>query len=270
MSVAPCEPWVTGEEVADCCESFAGGTDPEAIALLEPYAEAATDILYGLSGGAFKGECGPITVRPCNSDCSCFSILDAGWAWDRLASRWYNGQRTCGCRCTSEIHLSGWPREILEVRIDGVALGGDEYRLDDGFRLVRMRDPADPSRRVLWPGCQILDLDDTEEGTFAIDYTYGVDPPQAAKDAAVALACQLFGACNPASGRCTLPRGVTALARAGVTINLDAIGKALADGATGILAIDVFLARYGDGAGQPTVWSPDIDPYPRRVGTLGT
>lgn len=273
MSV--CTPWVTADDIADCCPSFDGGTDTSA---LEAFAPFVSDVLFKLTGSVYAGECGPITVRPQgNGECSCFTSIVSGWSWDRLSNRWAYGSRSCGCRPVSEVLLAGWPREITEVRIDGVPLTPPEYRLD-GFKLVRMRDPAEPDVRLLWPGCQIHDLDDTEEGTFAVDYTYGLDPPDGAAAAAGALACQLWAACNPdgaGEGECELPSNVRQVARAGLTIEFgQLVGETLRAAATGIAAIDLFLAAYGtemgDDGSQPSVWSPDIDPYPRRVGQLGT
>lgn len=267
-----CTPWVTADDIADCCPGFTGGTDTSELEAFGPF---VSDILYELTGGQYSGECGPITVRPQgNGECSCFTSIVSGWSWDRLSNRWAFGTRACGCRPVSEVLLAGWPREVTEVRIDGVALSSTEYRLD-GFKLVRMRDPADPDVRLLWPGCQIMDLDDTEEGTFAVDYTYGLDPPDGAVAAAAALACQLWMACHSdevgAEGECELPSNVRQVARAGLTVDFGRlVASAIKTGDTGIAAIDLFLAAHGaDHEGQPSVWSPDIDPYPRRVGPYG-
>lgn len=267
---APCEPWVTADQVADCCSAFTGGTDT---AELEDYAEVAGEVMHELSGGVYTGECGPITVRPCADACGCWALVASrgvsGWGWDPAAGRWQCGGRSCGCSPLSEIQLAGHVREIDEVRIDGVALDPSEYRLDPHGRLVRMRDPTEPNVRLTWPGCQILDLDDTEEGTFAIDYTYGLDPPQSARDAAAQLACQLWAACNN-SGRCKLPQGTRQLVRGGLTVQIGGlIADSLRTGATGILAIDAFIAAHAS-KGTPSVWSPDLPPYPRRVGELPT
>lgn len=262
-----CQTWVSADDVADACDSFTGGTLTEP---LEVWAVVATEVLFEMSGRVYTGECGPITVRPCADACGCWAIAAnrgiAGWLWDPSAGRWACEGRSCGCSPLSEVWLAGNPREIAEVRLDGVALDPSEYRLDPRGRLVRLRDVSEPNTRLTWPGCQILDLDDSEEGTFAIDYTYGLDPPQSGIEAAKALACQLWSAANN-SGRCKLPANVKQVVRSGMTLQIGGmIAESLKQGATGILAIDSFVAAHGADGDVPGVWSPDIAPYPRRVG----
>lgn len=267
-TLGPCEQWVTAEDVADYCGStYAGGSDTSP---LERFAAVASSTFFHLSGRAYTGECGPIVVRPCADGCGCWSAAAAryasGWAWDPTLGRWGCGGRYCGCSPTSEVHLAGYPRSIIEVKIDGLALTADEYRLDPRGKLVRMRDPNEPATRLLWPGCQIIDLDDTEEGTFSVEYTYGLDPPQAGKDAAAALACQLYLARNN-DGRCKLPQNTKALVRGGLTVQVGGmIADSLRKGTTGILAIDTFIAAHGGDGDEPSVWSPDLPPSPRQVG----
>jgi hypothetical protein len=70
----PCTPWVTGDEVADCCsvESSSG-------ALFDMAAEQASQLLFELSGRLFPGECGPKVVRPPCHGCSCgYQVLSRG------------------------------------------------------------------------------------------------------------------------------------------------------------------------------------------------
>jgi hypothetical protein len=265
--IGPCELWVTPEDVADECGSqFTGGSDTM---VLLKYAAVASDVLFQLSGGAYAGECFALGVRPCSDACGCWTIAlnrgASGWAWDPTAGRWQCGGRSCGCSPLSEVQLHADARRVIEVRIDGVALADDEYRLDPGGRLVRMRDAAEPGRRLLWPSCQIIDLPDTEEGTFAIDYTYGVDPPQSGRDAAAALACQLWLASNN-DGRCKLPANTRRAVRGGLTVEIGTlIAESLRAGATGILAVDAFIAAHGGMGGGATVWSPDLTPPHRSV-----
>lgn len=262
-----CQAWISADDVADACEAFTGGTDTEP---LEQWAVVATEVLFEASGRIYTGECGPITVRPCADACGCWAVVANrgvdGWGWDPRAGQWACEGRSCGCSPVSEIMLAGRPREVTEVLIDGLAIDPSEYRLDNGGRLVRLRDPLEPNLRLTWPGCQIIDLDDSEEGTFAISYTYGLDPPQSGRLAAAALACQLWAAANN-SGRCKLPNNTKVLVRGGVTIGIGTlIAQSLLKGETGILAIDAFIAAHGEDGDVPGVWSPDLPPYPRRVG----
>lgn len=273
-TTGPCEPWVSADDVAEYCGSqFSGGSDTSE---LEPYAAIASDVLFQISGG-FTGECGPIVVRPCADSCGCWGKVLARVGTSPTSTivwgsgYWNCGGRSCGCSPLSEVRLTGHPREIIEVKIDGTVLDPGDYRLDTQGRLVRVRDTADPDSALVWPGCQILDLPDTEAGTFSVEYTYGLDPPDAGREAAKALACQMYLARNN-NGRCKLPQNTQSVIRGGLTIQLGGlVADSLKRGATGILAIDAFVAAYVrlDARGNPveesTVWSPDIEAYPRRM-----
>lgn len=261
----PCSAWTTRAAVASCCEGFLDDTTDAQDAAIR----AATEILYEASGGRYPGECGPVTVRPCNQGCSCWGPWSdgLGFTWDPTRARWACGGKACGCSPTSDVVLAGVPiREITEVLIDGVPLDEDEYALMEPNRLVRLRDVTEPRRRLVWPGCQTMDLPETEEGTFAITYTYGADPPQAGRTAAMALACEIWRACPTGSGECALPANVSQVVREGLTIESVAfVAEAIKTGRTGIAAIDSFIGLFGaDGERwRSSVWSPDLD-YPRR------
>ena len=172
--------------------------------------------------------------------------------------------------------LSGYPvREILEVKIDGVVIDPSTYRLDGWRWLVRMRDIAEPETEVFWPSCQILDLPDTEAGTFAITYRYGQDPPLAGQHAAAALACEFYKACDGGgAGDCEIPSTAVRVTRQGVTIDkTDAIDwflerRGVRGWKTGILLVDAFLNAVNPGVmrRRPITWSPDAQRYAKQVG----
>lgn len=261
----PCSAWTSRAAVAACCEGFADSdTDLQDAAI-----RSATEILFEVSNRLYAGDCGPVTVRPCNQGCGCWntwSYVGMDYSWDPLRSRWACDTHVCGCAPTSEVVLAGVPiREIVEVLIDGVALDADEYALIEPNRLVRMRDITTPNRRAVWPGCQIMDLPETEEGTFAITYTHGQDPPQAGRSAAAALACEIWRACPGGVGECSLPDNVTRVVREGITIETTPIvAAALKSGTTGVAAIDAFVGLFsGESGMRSSVWSPDLD-YPQR------
>jgi hypothetical protein len=161
--------------------------------------------------------------------------------------------------------LPGYPvTQITEVKIDGVVQSADTYRVDEWRWLTRMRDPADPGVPLFWPSCQILDLDDTESGTFSVSYMSGVAPPLAGKAAATALACELLPGVD-----CKLPSGAVQIVRQGLTINrLQPLATMLLEGMTGIVTIDAFMAAYNPGKlrRRPAIWSPDGPTYARPVG----
>jgi len=261
----PCSAWTTRAAVASCCPGFADATTDEQDAAIR----AATEILYAVSNGLYPGECGPVTVRPCNQGCGCWGPWSDGlsFSWDPTRARWACETHVCGCSPTSEVVLAGVPiREITEVLIDGVPLADDEYGIIEPNRLVRLRDITAPKVRNVWPGCQVIDLPETEEGTFAVSYTYGADPPQAGRTAAAYLACQIWHGCGTGGGECALPENVTRTIREGITIeSADLAAAALKLGTTGVMGIDAFVAAFvEEGAvGRSSVWSPDLD-YPVR------
>ena len=171
-----------------------------------------------------------------------------------------NGRTSCHCTCVPEVELGRYDVQgIAQVKIDGEVIAPSAYRLDNRWKLVRMDG-------LNWPSCRNIAAEDDEAGTFAVSYWYGEEPSELATSAAASLACQLYAACNN-SGRCKLPERTRQVARAGLVIEIGSlIAESLKAGATGILAIDTFIATYGGGGGGASVWSPDLAPAPRKVG----
>lgn len=260
MSIAP---WVTADEVAACCVGIDAGSNAE---VFDEPAQAATDVLYKLSGGLFPGPVETV-VRPHQGVCGWWSrwtppVWFDGWGW------WVGRRRYGVCTNLSLVTLAGIPvREVTEVKIDGVVIDPSEYRLDYNRDLVRLRDPAEPNTIRRWPCCQILDLPDTEPGTWSIAYTWGADPPQDAKNAAVELACEIAKACA-SDDECQLPSNVTKVTRAGITIDRNLLAVALAAGVLGLPMSDLFLSTYNPNKieRRSALWSPDVPQYPYRPG----
>lgn len=285
--LGPCSPWISGEDVlTHAGGAIAADTPPY---LIDEFAYEAGAALFEISGRRFTGRCGPITVRPCRNNCACWAPASLGlgpWYWTSYpwgvgAWGWWNelGDRK-GCQPLSRVRLAGNPiREIVEVKIDGEVLdpldenGNPNYRLDLWRDLVRMGDPGGPPgegdgryQPRSWPGCQNLDLDDTEQGTFSITYYRGVDPPQLGRDAAAQLAVQLYLSSNGSA--CQLPAGTTQVTRQGVTVERGLLANWFdPTKATGIPALDLFLRAYFNiKAQRPSlVFSPDLQQYPVRM-----
>lgn len=271
--LGPCSVWITGDDVAACCSTSVGSDT----ALLDLVAAEASMAMWELSGRQFTGLC-ERTVRPCRDTCGCFgqsaSLGMGPWYWSTVyyggsAGSWRNEcGDTCGCSPLSKVRLSGYPVvDITEVKIDGAVVDPAGYRLDKWRYLIRLSDPGPPVVARAWPGCQDLSLDDTQAGTFSVSYEYGVDPPQLGKDAAAALACQLWLACNGAD--CKLPTGTTRVTRQGITVERGLlINWFNPQQSTGIVAIDLFLAAYWRNRAwrRPAVWSPDVQQFARKVG----
>lgn len=259
--LGPCSSWIDGDDVAACCTSSVG-SDP---GLFDTVAVEASMLMFELSGRQFSGLC-ERTVRPCRQSCGCFAGLSGNWSWETAAWRNECGD-TCGCGATSFIRLAGYPvREVSEVKIDGVVLDPSEYRLIGRRKLLRTSDPGPPVVRRRWPSCQDLTLDDDQPGTHSVTYSYGAEPPQSGRDAAAALACQLYAACD-SGATCQLPNKVTTIVRQGITMErIVPLASLLRSGATGIPSLDAFIAAYNPKGmrRRPAVFSPDLAPYPKE------
>lgn len=247
----PCTPWITGDDVADCCN-----VETSSPALFDVVAEQASDLLFNLSGRIYAGECGPRTVRPSCDSCYCgYQVLSRGyvigpWDWGYPLALCDSCLVSCA---PSTIKLAGDPiREVSEVKIDGDVVPDDEYALVNGRFLQRLWDER-------WPIAQDLTLPDTEDHTFSITYTYGQDPPALGRAAAAQLACEIYKECN--GDGCALPKGTTRLTRQGVTIDkLAFTAWTFREGrwATGLPLVDAFLSGANPAGLQrrPVVWAP--------------
>lgn len=260
----PCTPWITGDDVADCCnvETTSG-------ALFDQVAQDASDLLFEISGRLYAGECGPRTVRPACDSCFCgYQVLSRGY----VIGPWDYGYPlmlcdSCLIACSpSLIKLAGVPvREVTEVLIDGDVVDPTTYRVFNDRYLQRLDNGH-------WPTSQNLTLADTEDGTFSITYTYGADPPALGVAAAASIACEMFKACdNATSGACVLPTGVTRITRQGITIDRLAFtswGFREGRWATGLPLVDAFLATVNPAGLQrrPVFWSPGKRQYAQSWG----
>jgi hypothetical protein len=255
--MGPCEPWPANFTCDITCES------PSATGSA---LQTATEILWALSGRQF-GPC-EVTLRPCRKNCTdqvFWGNQFLPWSGSYpqpalIGGGWFNlvcGSCTGDCACTSlsEVVLPQVVNEILEVKIDGVVLGDDEYRVDNGNVLVRL--DAD------WPWCQELNLPDTEEGTWSVTAEYGLPVPEAGKWAVGELACELLQAMR--GDECRLPANVSAMTRQGVSFTFTDLLK---DGKVGLYLSDFFLQSVNPAglSSRPRVYSVDHPPA-RRVGT---
>lgn len=267
----PCTPWIDCADISAQCDT----TD---LALLDGIVSAASEVLFELSGRQFAGRCQQ-TVRPIADECGCwgtslfpglspgapqFPVGAGGWGWWQGIWNWAG----CGCQPLSRALLAGYPVTVIdEVKIDGVILATSEYRLDEYRWLTRMADANGDAQ--YWPGCQRLDLDDTEENTWSATYTYGVAPPQAGKYAAMQLACEMYS--SLVGGDCKLPAGTIQVTRAGITTQKAPFlswGQMNGRWATGLPLVDAFLSSSNPKAlkRRPVFYGPGAPKYARRVG----
>lgn len=240
-----CTPWATFADLCAPCNGYE--LDP---VLLEDALQAASDVLWNLTGRRWSGECSEV-VRPCRRECG--------------------GRDGCGCGGLSEFRLPGYPvTSIDQVKVDGALVDPAEYRLDNRRVLVGLR-RADGTLRV-WPSCQRLDLDDTEERTWSVAYTFGDDPPRGGVRSASILGCEVAKACDPAAfgkAECRLPKRVTTITRQGVSLAiLDPLTVFSEQGLTGLPEVDLWISsvRHGDGRRRATVRDPATPRAVRRTG----
>lgn len=260
--MSTCAPWATIADVCAPCDEY--DFDP---ALLELGLQIASDHLYNATRQRWPGICTD-TIRPCG--------LGSSTRWSNPSYRQSNAHlfgwcgchsaRSCGCRGLSEIRLPRFPVvSVDEVKIDGAVVDPALYR-PDGRWLVWVGD--EPRS---WPCCQRLDLEDTEEETYSISYTYGTDPPPGGVNAAAILGCQIALACQGASA-CRLPKRVQTITRQGVTMTILDPLTLFADGLTGIPEVDMWVSGtlLGDRRRRARVRVPGQTPNVRRTGTSGS
>lgn len=211
--------------------------------------QAATDILYAATGRRWRGECD----RSVTLETTC----PGGWGDARRITLGHG--RPIGRGPTWRLELPDYPvREVTaaaEYR-DGpaeapTALTSGEYRLVNGKWLERLVDGL----RVAWVGYDL-----------ALDYTYGMDPPDGGVRAAVEYATQLLLAGTEA---CKLPDRVVQIVRQNVSYTFADPEDYLAKGRTGVPSVDAWIAAVNP-AGlkqRPRVWSPDTQRTTARYGT---
>lgn len=277
VNVGACSPWATTDDI---CEPCNGDTfDP---ILLNDCLQAASDILFDLSGRQFAGQCQD-TVRPTAQE---FSPdhgrpIAGGYQGDWYTGQYWGGQFSpwgfCGCNRTErsgcntipEITLGVYPlTRIVQVLVDGVALPADQYRIDDNRFLVRLADSEGNPQG--WPCCQSMTEPTSAVGTWAVTVAYGTPPPVLGKLAAAELACQLSLAIKPSQGgECQLPQRVIQITSQGLSKVVSDPLTLIKDGFQGLPISDRFI-RSVNPAGIPrrsTVLSPDIGRRTRRAGT---
>lgn len=262
IRTTPCQ-WEA--DTAACCPTWGDLTlDQQQFAL-----DVATEILWRATGRRF-GLC-EITVRPCRQPCAGTAgpawptsvpaggafrpVLDGG-TWLNIACGQCGDDCHCGSLC--EITLPGPVDSIVQVKLDGEVLDPSDYLVTDHRKLVRAGGEC-------WPTCQDLTLPDDEPGTLSVTYLQGIPVPPGGRAAAAELACELGKACAGASG-CRLPRRVQSITREGVSMSFLDSMDFLADGLTGLYAVDLWIRAVNPhGLAQGArVYSPDRRP-PRTI-----
>lgn len=228
-----CESFATIEDLtAVVCE---GDLDEVGDEEIQAALDAGADELVRLSGFRFYGRC-ERTERPCTESC-----------W---------GYACCCCRLDS-IRLEQPVLTIDSVKIDGVTLDPSEYALfDDGTGPALVRVSTDGTRPPQWPGCQRLDRAATEDLTFEIVYTVGVEGSLVEKNANIEIALGILAA-EPGRSINLVP-GATTFSGGGVVFTIDTSDEAQTVSAPSVRR---FLARWNP-YGQmmaSMAYSPELD-----------
>lgn len=257
----PCEPW----PVRWPCD-----VSTETPTATGQAVDFATEVVWGLSGRQF-GFC-EVTLRPCRRECVDNFFFDReffpgtqGYVQPALiGGEWFNivcggCPGTCSCTTLSEVLLPNVVNSIVEVKVDGVVMPTGSYRVDNDRLLVR-------TDGGVWPLCNDLNEDDTQEGTWSVTAVYGREIPEGGRWAVGELACELLKAFKGED--CRLPRNVTQLARQGVTISYPDMNDLFNRGRTGLYLVDLFLATWNPNGLKNKSRTYSIDrPRARRTDT---
>lgn len=210
----PCSPWATAADLCPPYSDLDGIVDD-----LGHYFDMATEILFDLTDGVYPGVC-EYEVRPPGT-CSC--------------------PRTCRCGWVSEIVLPAYPVvEVTEVKVDGEVVPADRYRVDNRSSLVLMPQAGDQLRA--WPRTQRLDRPTTEDGTWSVTFSAGVEPPAGGVHACAVLAAELAMSCHPdLRDRCQLPRNTITASSKGRTVAMVDPAQLAERGETGLPLVDMWV-----------------------------
>ena len=283
----PCSPWINGSDVAALLSiqqavasinntaakanpPLPGLSDEQVQSMCAEAAEAASEVLYSLSGRQFTGNCGPVTIRPVarpeNADTRAWVFAGGGWGYGWGASFIGNLGAPPVMALYAEdmppyIELYDFPvTEILEVKINGTVIPPEEYELREFKWLIRkLPTPGyQATERWGWPTSQIQYLPDTQQATFSVTYKFGQDPGVMGRMAAKALAENIL---KPLLGDANAyPERVTTLTRQGVTAQIASVIDIMKSGGTGIRTVDQWLIAVNPLKlrKRPVVSTPDI------------
>lgn len=273
----PCFPWTT----ADAVRGAVTGIDPNAD--LTEWIEAASQVLYALTGRQYKGLC-RATIRPGHKSCSCGGLCSAhafGWPFVggfgpyglgggyfgpyglNMLYRGQEGPQNI-LLCASEIDLGHEARSVESVKIDGTEIDPTTWRLDPLGKLVRELDSA--GNQLVWPCCSRVASPSGSVGTFEVRYVYGVDPPTDVVLAANVLAGEFWLGSNPGTAaQCRLPKFAQTLTRQGLTSTfITDITVILSKGFTGVSLVDQVIVAHNPDHLKRRARVLNIDVMPNR------
>lgn len=225
MTILACQQLADVAEVlaAEECELDASDSD-----LISDALDAASDVMFVLSGGLAAGVCTE-TRRPVRTGACSPSGFDM-----------YG---------VEVVPLPIDLKSVDLVVIDGVALAVGDFGLLDGHLLYR----KDGTR--FWPASNDLSLDVTETGTWYVRYQRGWTPDWFLRAATVQAALALIEDEGRHPGYL---RGLVSANVQGASVQLDQAAGSIAQ--RGLPLVEKWLATYAAyGAAQVGVWTPDSD-----------
>lgn len=199
--------------------------------------DAATDIVYVLTGGTYTGICTAVK-RPVRK-ARCFDDVDAGYI-----SNWSQrfGQDV--------IPLPDSLVSVDMVTIDGLILAADDYGLIDGRFLARTDGRSWPSTNHLW-----ADVNDSDERTFEVTFTFGTRPDWLAIAATSEVAAQLID--DDQTGRAAHLAGITSASVQGAQITIDKAAAAVAS--RGLPQVTRLIGVFASNPYPSGVWVPNFE-----------
>lgn len=268
----PCTPWTPTWPRGDCGSIL---LETDAMAVTGVAVQAASEILYHLTAQRF-GLC-EVKLRPCRQSCWPSFPWSSWWQWGGTGGSypqpyWWNGtwynlacgscpDNSCSCVALDETILPGPVNSIVEVKLDGVTLEeGVDYRVDDYRKLVRL--PGG----TLWPFCQDMNLEDTEDGTWSVTASYGEPVPAMGSLAVGELALEIvkYLLCM----ECQLPQGVVDISRQGISMTITNIADLFKTGFINLRMCDLFIKVANPNGLKARVAIYDLDgPDFRATGT---
>lgn len=228
-----CSAFVDEESVRDSpCACPFEDADP-----IQDWIDMASDTLYYLSDGYFTGTCTRI-VRPVTGVADCLPLTVGPWA-------------VC-CDDGPKLMLRTPNATVGWVKIDGVTLDPSEYALVDGSWLIR--------RSGSWPTRNDIRLPDTEVGTWSMEVSWGTLPDLVTSQAAIELVCEFAKGAGVGASE-VFPPGVVAANVQGVSVSIEDVAQAVAEGRELLPKVARFLSMYGERGQSAHVFTPENEAY---------
>lgn len=219
-----CVPWFTADDICGT------GDTTQAQLLAASAVLVATRWINDATGGRWSGPCTAFVRPPTGTNTGCSP-----------------GTRNRRDPIDLSLWLPAPIREVVEVRVDGVAVDPKWYYLSGNKLHASTGYDDEDSPLIPWP-TQNRDRQYGAVDTWDVTVVHGSGPPETLVEAAKRLASELVKQCCGADD-CALPPNAASVSRDGVTISFQPPGGPVM---TGIRFVDAQIALYGpNGYGRP-------------------